>query len=352
MKLGDILNAAGFQIQNVVAHNAAADLSNPKEGQYFYDTTIKRMKYWSSSTGAGAGWITLNPSTVQTITLQGHVVGTWSAGIINTTATRGIIEDQPTSFHPDPDSHILYYDATTSNLAKFGFDDLQDWVQEQIGGLPDFNADTYLGDKRLVLTNGSQTNAVRLSGTANQIAIDLDSGTPNRLIFSLPSSITVSSINVTNLTINGVPYAPYVHPTQSAITVSGSGLQFIQSASVNTLGHTTALSLGTIPSASTTVVGVMRFATNGEITSGTAGVAVQASQLTGLLGSWGFKQVISASGGVTHNLGTLDIAVECYDQLTGETIYPTVVRTNLNVATITLGSGAPANVVVLIRRII
>jgi hypothetical protein len=64
-----------------------------------------------------------------------------------------------------------------------------------------------------------------------------------------------------------------------------------------------------------------------------------------------FAATISASGAVTHNLGTKDVIVQLYDNVTNETVYADVARTSTTVVTVTFGN-APANSIrVLVTKI-
>jgi hypothetical protein len=75
--------------------------------------------------------------------------------------------------------------------------------------------------------------------------------------------------------------------------------------------------------------------------SGTATVSAQATA---------YATTISATGTITHNLGTRDVIIQLYDTVTYETIYSDNVRTTTNTATITFAT-APTNPVrVLVQK--
>ncbi len=67
--------------------------------------------------------------------------------------------------------------------------------------------------------------------------------------------------------------------------------------------------------------------------SGTATVSAQATS---------YATTISATGTITHNLGTRDVIIQLYDTVTYETVYSDNVRTTVNTATITFAS-TPTN---------
>lgn len=75
--------------------------------------------------------------------------------------------------------------------------------------------------------------------------------------------------------------------------------------------------------------------------AGTATVSAQATS---------YATTISATGTITHNLGTRDVIIQLYDTVTYETVYSDNVRTTTNTATITFAS-APTNPIrVLVQK--
>lgn len=82
------------EIQNAVWHKLSAVPSNPKEGQYYYDTNSKRLKYYN-----GTAWITVGEyadklTTARTITFGGNVSGSVSFdGSKNVTANITVKQD-------------------------------------------------------------------------------------------------------------------------------------------------------------------------------------------------------------------------------------------------------------------
>jgi len=75
--------------------------------------------------------------------------------------------------------------------------------------------------------------------------------------------------------------------------------------------------------------------------SGTATVSAQATS---------YATTISATGTITHNLGTRDVIIQLYDTVTYETVYSDNVRTTTNTATITFAV-APTNPIrVLVQK--
>lgn len=167
----------------------------------------------------------------------------------------------------------------------------------------------------------------------------------------------------------------YSHPTQTAINASGSGATVVDGVTVNTLGHTTAVSTRTLtlanlgytgatnannyvlPSASTTVVGGIEIATTTEASAGTdSSRAVTAAGVKKFVDDRKFKASIgdgsTTSIAVTHSLGTTDVIVQLFDVSSGDTVYADVVRTSTNVVTVDFGAAPASNDVrILIQAI-
>mgnify|MGYP003683458595 CR=1 FL=1 len=167
----------------------------------------------------------------------------------------------------------------------------------------------------------------------------------------------------------------YSHPTQTAISASGSGATVVDGVTVNTLGHTTAVStraltlanLGytgatdankyVLPNASTTVTGGVELATTTEASTGTdSSRAVTAAGVKKFVDDRKFKASIgdgsSTSIAVTHSLGTTDVIVQLFDVSSGDTVYADVVRTSTSVVTVDFGAAPATNDVrILIQAI-
>ncbi len=76
-----------------------------------------------------------------------------------------------------------------------------------------------------------------------------------------------------------------------------------------------------------------------------------ANLLSGSNGDNTFATTISATGAVTHSLGTKDVIVQLYDTVTDLTVYARVDRNSTSQVTITFGTTPANNVRVLIQKI-
>lgn len=156
----------------------------------------------------------------------------------------------------------------------------------------------------------------------------------------------------------------YSHPTQTAINASGSGATVVDGVTVNTLGHTTAVSTRTLtlanlgytgatdankyvlPAATTSVVGGVELASQSEAEAGTSTSVVMTPDN---VSEWFAARRFKASIGngtdtgftVTHSLGTTDVIVQLFDVSSGETVYADVERSSVDAVEIAFGA-APA----------
>ena len=208
------------------------------------------------------------------------------------------------------------------------------------------------------ISDGSNTSVI---GDGNTLTI-----TGTGLITATESAGTVTISTTAN---------NFVHPTQTAINASGTGATVVDGVTVNTLGHTTAVSTRTLtlanlgytgatdannyvlPSATTAVVGGVELATTTEASAGTSStLAVTPDGLAQFVADRKFKTSIgdgtATQYAVTHGLGTTDVIVQLFDVSSGDTVYADVVRTSTTVVTIDFGAAVASNDIrVLIQAI-
>lgn len=242
------------------------------------------------------------------------------------------------------------------------------------------------------LTTG--TAGIIESRTAAQVRSDIGAGTGDGTMddFSITDGTTATTIaDADTVTLEGTGLVSvanvggtftvsttannYAHPTQTAIGVTGTGASVIDSVTVNTLGHTTAVTKRTLtlanlgytgatdannyvlPDASATVVGGVELATTSEASTGTDSTrAVTAAGVQQFVDDRKYKASIgdasATSIAVTHSLGTTDVIVQLFDVSTGDTVYADVVRTSTSVVTVDFGAAPALNDVrILIQAI-
>jgi hypothetical protein len=131
-------------------------------------------------------------------------------------------------------------------------------------------------------------------------------------------SFTANQSGDSSVTINHAPVSR-TNNTSSVSPAFGATFTAIDSITTSTEGHITAVNTKTI-----TLPGTSSFS---------------------------YAATISASGGVTHNLGTKDVIVQLYDIVTNETVFADVVRTSTSAVTVTFGN-APTNAIrVLVTKV-
>ena len=123
------------------------------------------------------------------------------------------------------------------------------------------------------------------------------------------------------------------------------GLSVVYSAGTATVGlDVIGLSdLTTIAGADSLIIYDNSAAKNHRVTMGTLNTAVNSAST--------FATTISATGAVTHSLGTKDVIVQLYDTVTDLTVYARVDRNSTSQVTITFGTTPANDVRVLVQKI-
>lgn len=183
------------------------------------------------------------------------------------------------------------------------------------------------GDRVLLKnqTTASQNGVYIYNGSAVAMTRATDFNTDSS---ALNAIVTVGSGGTTN---GGTAWRQTVTP----VTLGTTSLSFSAFAST--------------PAATETTAGILEIATQAETDAGTVdNVAVTPLKLkTSTLVLKKFSQTIgdgsSTAFALTHNLNTRDVKVEVYNASTFETVFVDVVRTSVNVVTVTFGSAPASN---------
>jgi hypothetical protein len=173
-------------------------------------------------------------------------------------------------------------------------------------------AGTLTADRTITLPDA--TGTVALTSNIGNGTLTVTAGT----LMSGGGSFTANQSGNSSVTIN---HAAVTRTNNTSAASPGFGGTFtaIDSVTTSTEGHVTAINTKTVT-----------------LPSNSANT---------------YAATISASGAVTHNLGTKDVIVQLYDAVTSETVYADVVRTSTTVVTVTFGN-APANSIrVLVTKI-
>ena len=205
-----------------------------------------------------------------------------------------------------------------------------------------FTEQVRIGD--LLIANVDAPTALA-SWTTVQGNVDLATATVAGIASFSADNFLVSAAGAVTIKDNGVILGTETTGNYvAAITTAGDGL----TGAVASEGSTAALSLtlGSIATGSGTDF-VMA-------DTGDAGSQYLTSVATaaGLLnGSTSFAATITATGAVTHNLGTKDVIVQLYDVTTFDTVYADIDRTSNSVVTVTFGSTPTNSIRVLVQKI-
>lgn len=209
--------------------------------------------------------------------------------------------------------------------------------------------------------NYVSTTEIQVEDTFIKLNSALDSGTSA----SLNAGITVErgadadrslrwneaddvwEIQASNGTYYPIQYQTTTSPVQSVAITEGAGINVVDNSSGGNASFEIAAE-----TANNNNAGIVELATTAEATAGldTARVVTPAG-----LAAWGaarsFASTISASGAVTHSLGSRDVIVQLYDATTYDTVYADVQRNSTSQVTITFNA-TPANSVKVLVTLI
>ena len=144
----------------------------------------------------------------------------------------------------------------------------------------------------------------------------------------------VWEIQASDGTYYPIQYQTTTSPVQSVAITEGDGINVVD----NSSGGNASFEI-TAEAATTSNAGIVELATDAEAKAGTdTSKAVTPANLA----ARSYVVTISASGAVTHSLGSRDVMVQLYDTVTYDTIYADVQRNSTSQVTITFNA-TPAN---------
>lgn len=173
-------------------------------------------------------------------------------------------------------------------------------------------AGTLTADRTITLPDA--TGTVALTSNIGNGTLTVTAGT----IMSGGGSFTANQSGNSSVTINHASVSR-TNNTSSVSPAPGGTFTAIDSVTTSAEGHVTAVNTKTV-----TLPGTSSFS---------------------------YAATISASGAVTHNLGTKDVIVQLYDTVTSETVFADVVRTSTSAVTVTFGNAQANAIRVLVTKV-
>ena len=316
-------------------------------GQLFFDTTAAVLKVWASGawvevgggvtsfTASNGTFISFTPITTQTgaATLTGNLSATGtpsSSTYLRGDNTWAAISGATITLTGDVSGSGTTSITTTIGASKVLFSMLNSALYVTAAqGIASNNNDTTLPTSAAV--KAYVDNAV-VGNLSYQGGYNASTNTPN---LDSPPTGTINKGFMWTVTADGLFFTEQVRIGDSLI------------ANINTpttLADWTRVQ-SNVDLATLTTVGI------GNVNAGT-GVDVSYSNGTATVSAQAttYATTISATGTITHNLGTRDVIIQLYDTVTFETVYSDSVRTTTNTATITFASTPTNPIRVLVQK--
>ena len=301
---------------HVETSSSATGLSNPVEGQVYYDSTDNELRFYDGSAWLSAKNTDIN---VNVDNLKARLPQ------IDSSVTIG----SGTSVH-----------TTTSGNASVGADLAVAGNTVLAGNLTVNGTTTTVNTQNLDVTdniivlNNGQTGA---APTTLRSGIEVERGTEANTVLHWNDNI--DRWEVTN---DGTTYYPIIYD----VTKSTNAL---------TVTKTNGSADVAIRTATTELDGIVELATAAETTAGTSStLAVTPLGVATVIAGRTFATSIggATSVTVTHNLNTRDVIVQLYDASTFETVVADVTRTNTNTVDVAFTTAPSANAIrVLVTKI-
>ena len=374
------LDFAKNQILNVALQNLASPPSSPVIGQIYYDTTDARVYFWDGSSwvdmsgdirdvigGAGLTATTVNDVVTLDVnvdnatieinadTLRVKDLGITTAKIADSAVTTIKINANAVTYDKIQQVGAMKVLAnltgSAANVAEF------DVLTDISVGAANNNLGTALAIKTYVdnavagigILQGGWDASSGVFPTAPGGTMKGDywyvtvAGTTYGLTFNV-GDVLIAAVNGASTTNPLDWLALEVNRDQATETTLGViklATQVLTDAGVDDLTAVTPLKLSG-RTATETRTGIAEIATQVETDAGTDDSRIVtplklATYLSTYFGGYKTTINVSAAGSytVTHNLNSLDVQVEVYRESTGETVICDVVRTNVNVVTVT-----------------
>lgn len=326
-------DGAGITIQDAVNSDTDATILWTASSDTFTFSHAINANVTGNVTGNASG-------SAGTVTSIGNLTGDVTSSNRATTIAAGavhhgmlaedIISGQAALTALAQDDILMVHDTSASAVKKITYSNLEDDIFGNISG-----DGTVAAGGALTIAADAVTYAKMQNVTATNVVLGRDSSGAG-IVEEISASSLRTMINVEN---------------GATADQSKSDIDGLAITTVGTLdtGDATAV----VSAASTSAAGKVELATTAEALAGTdTSRAVTAAGLA----ARSFKATIGDGSDlditITHNLGTRDVIVQCYDASSYETVYAQVVRTDANNVTIDTNTAIASNdVIVLITKI-
>lgn len=343
------LDLTGNELQNAVIQPLGTPPSGPKEGQIYFDSTTGDKKLYFYN---GTQWVAIQDTDnfVDEITFASGT-GVLTLGRSGALADLTVnLDGRYLTAHPSTNPATSVDNSGRTYIQDIQLDafghivGITSATETMEGKIYNLSVGAGLSNSATIVLTGSDASedSVSIAGTTNKIQIT-ESG--DQINISLPDDVNITNDLVVggNLTVNGT---------------------------VTTVNTETILLADNIITLNSNATGTPTENAGVEVERGDlANVFIRWNETTD---RWEFTNdgtnysVIPVGsdshyatyiGGatsipVTHNLGTKDVRVELYDVTTSETVYSDVVRTSINVVTISFTTApSAASIRVLISKV-
>lgn len=374
------LDFAKNQILNVALQNLASPPSSPVIGQIYYDTTDARVYFWDGSSwvdmsgdirdvigGAGLTATTVNDVVTLDVNVDNATIeidsdalrikdlGVTTPKIADSAVTTIKINANAVTYAKIQQVSAMKVLAnltgSTANVAEF------DVLTDISVGAANNNLGTALAIKTYVDNAVAGIGILQGGWDASSGAFPVASGGTMKGDYwyvTVAGTTYGLTFNVGDVIIAAVNGASTTNPldwialevnrdqaTETTLGVIKLATQVLTDAGVDDLTAVTPLKLSG-RTATETRTGIAEIATQVETDAGTDDARIVtplklATYLSTYFGGYKTTINVSAAGSytVTHNLNSVDVQVEVYRESTGETVICDVVRTNVNVVTVT-----------------